>query len=113
MTALQIVLFISMTLMGSLGALILKQAMNRMKALAIIGLIREPRIYLGGTLYVASALLNIFLLRFVDYSILYPMTAVTYIWTIALSHFVLKELINAKKIVAIAFILLGVALLNL
>jgi EamA-like transporter family. len=112
MNFLQILLFLVMTFMGSLGALFLKQAMGRMDRLNVTELLKAPLVYLGGGLYVASALLNIFLLRFVDYSVLYPMTAVTYVWTIVLSHFALKELVDTKKVVAIAFILLGVGLLG-
>ena len=112
MTPLHFFLFIIMTFMGSLGALVLKQAMGRMDRLSIVGLIKAPFVYIGGGLYIGSALLNIFLLRFVEYSVLYPMTAVTYIWTIMLSHFVLKEFVNVKKLVAIGFILLGVGLLG-
>lgn len=73
----------------------------------------EPRFYLGGMFYLIGALLNILLLRHMAYSILYPMTALTYIWTMLVSYFVLGEQIKREKIIAVALIAAGVVVLNL
>jgi drug/metabolite transporter (DMT)-like permease len=63
--------------------------------------------------YLLGALLNIVLLRHLPYSIVYPMTSLTYIWTMVVSYFLLKEKINRNKIIAVALIVTGVIVLNL
>ena len=104
-------LAVPMTMFGALGALCFKKATMRVHT--IIELLKCPFLYLGVFLYGAGAILNIVFLRHVDYSIAYPMTSITYIWTIMLSGYVLKERITKRKIVEILFILSGVCLLGL
>ena len=96
---------LAMTLIGAMGAFFLKAGMDRVDSL--ISLFREPRIWLGGGCYVAGALCNVLLLRFLDYSVVYPMTAVTYVWSMALSAAFLGERIG------VAAILAGVLILSL
>lgn len=55
-------------------------------------------------------LLNIALLRQFDYSVLYPMSAVTYIWSLLLSKWLLHERITKKKLLGIFCICAGVLL---
>lgn len=108
-----ILLIFIMTISGTFGALFFKQAMAKIEGRGILRLIREPRLYLGGMCYLLGALLNIILLRHMPYSILYPMTSLTYIWTMVVSYFVLGEKINRNKIIAVALIVTGVIMLNL
>ncbi len=102
---------LAMTLIGAMGAFFLKAGMDRVDSL--ISLFREPRIWLGGGCYVAGALCNVLLLRFLDYSVVYPMTAVTYVWSMALSAAFLGERIDRRKLIGVAAILAGVLILSL
>lgn len=95
-----------MTMLGSLGAVCLKKSTAELKN--VFSLIVNPWFYLGGTLYVVSALMNIYLLRIMEYSVVLPLTAVTYIWTIIFSRLIFKEDVNIMKILAIGFIIAGV-----
>lgn len=99
-----------MTLIGASGAFFFKRSAEKMNGL--FSLFRIPNFYLGGFLYVLSALLNVILLRFMDYTILYPMTAITYIWSLVISNRFLGERITKNKIMGISLICLGVVLLN-
>ena len=101
---------LAMTLIGALGAFFLKAGMDQVNGLACV--FRNPRIYLGGTFYLIGALLNILLLRHLPYSVLYPMTAITYIWSLALSASFLGERITRQKLVGVAAILAGVLILS-
>ena len=101
---------LAMTLIGALGAFFLKAGMDQVNGLASV--FRNPRIYLGGTFYLIGALLNILLLRHLPYSVLYPMTAITYIWSLALSASFLGERITRQKLVGVAAILAGVFILS-
>lgn len=101
---------LAMTLIGAAGAFFLKAGMDQVDSLP--ALFRTPKIYLGGCLYVSGALLNILALRYMDYSVLYPMTAITYVWSMFLSAALLHERITKQKLVGVAAILAGVFILS-
>lgn len=105
-----IVLILAMTVSGSLGAFFLKKSVEGDFRVAV--LLRSPFLYLGGGFYVLGALLNIVLLRYLDYSVVYPLTALTYVWTLPISAMFLGERITARKGAGVALILLGVFLLT-
>lgn len=100
---------LAMTLIGAAGAFFLKTGMDRVDSPA--GLFRNFRLYLGGCCYLAGAGLNILLLRRLDYSVLYPMTAITYVWSMVLSAAFLGERITGRKLAGVAAILVGVLIL--
>lgn len=93
-----------MTVIGSLASLFLKRATQAEEYLAML---RNANLYLGGGLYFLSALLNIYVLKYLDYSVVLPLTAITYVWTMILSAFVLREKITRKKILGMLLILIG------
>lgn len=95
---------LGMTFMGACASYFLKKASGD---LSIMRLITNKHLYLGGGLYVVAALLNIYVLRFLDYSVVLPLTSFTYIWTMILSYYLLGEKISKKKIVGIVLILTG------
>lgn len=99
-----------MTLAGSLGALFFKKSTSDLTN--IFSLLRIPSFYLGGFLYCFGALLNVLLLRYMDYTILYPMGSIAYIWSLVISNRLLGEKITKKKVFGIAFICVGVVLLT-
>lgn len=98
-----------MTLFGSLGALFLKR--GSAKASKLKSLVTTPQIWLGGLFYLAGALLNIYLLRGYSYSVVYPLTSLTYVWSLVLSALLLHERVTVQKLFGIAAICLGAFLL--
>ena len=103
-------LALPMTFLGALGAFFFKRA--AIKADGLLSLFTNKDIYLGGMFYVSGAILNILLLRYLQYSILYPMTAITYIWTAMISHRLLGEKISKRALLGIAMICVGVGCLT-
>ena len=99
-----------MTLLGSVASLFLKKASGTD---SLFDLIKNPYLYIGGTLYLTSAILNIWILRVLDYSVVLPLTSLTYIWTMVLSYLILKEKITKKKIIGVILILLGAICVSL
>lgn len=101
---------IIMTLIGAFAALFLKKASNSkdIKALAF-----NSNFYIGGSLYFFSALINIFVLKFLPYSVVLPLTSITYIWTMIISYFILKEKVSRKQIIGVVFIILGAVALTI
>ena len=99
-----------MTLVGSLGAFFFKKSTESMTG--IFSLLRIPNFYLGGFLYCLGALMNVVLLRYMDYTIVYPMGAIAYIWSLVLSNRFLGEKVTGKKVLGVALICVGVVLLT-
>jgi drug/metabolite transporter (DMT)-like permease len=96
-----------LTFLGSLAALFLKKASESKD---IKTLILNINFYAGGALYCGAATINIYVLRYLTYSTLLPLTSLTYIWTMILSRAVLKEKLNPKKIFGVIGILIGAVL---
>lgn len=97
-----------MTLIGAVASLFLKKASG---AGGIVELIKNKNLYLGGILYVLSAVLNIYILRYLDYSVVLPLTSFTYIWTLFLSGMILNEKITKKKICGVMLVICGAVLI--
>ena len=96
---------IIMTLLGAVASLFLKKASETSDGIKAIVLNRN--LYIGGTLYILSAILNIWLLKYLDYSVVLPLTSLTYVWTMFLAAAILKESISLRKVFGIIFILSG------
>lgn len=98
------ILILIMTIMGSVASLFLKKAsgFKNLKQLLL-----NFNLYIGGFLYLGGAILNIIVLRKLDYSIVLPLTSFTYVWTMIISYLFLKENISIKKIVGVVCIVLG------
>ncbi len=60
-----------------------------------------------------GALLNIYVLKFLPYTVVLPMTSLTYIWTMIISFYLLKEKITFKKILGVMLILIGAFLISI
>lgn len=101
-----------LTMLGTIGAFFMKLVTYSLKNLSIKNLVQCPFLYLSGCCYVVATLINVFLLKHINYSVLYPMTSLTYVWTTIWAHVFLKERISKHKIIAILFIIFGVFLLN-
>jgi len=99
------ILCIVLTIFGAFGGLFFKKAANRTKSL--VELLKNTNFYIGALFYVLGASLNIVVLQFLPLTIVMPLTSITYVWTIIISYFLLKENINIKKIIGISFIILG------
>ena len=101
---------IIMTFIGSIASLFLKRASG---SYGIKSMILNPYLYIGGMLYLLSAVLNIWILRFLDYSVVLPLTSLTYVWTMIISYLVLKEKITIKKIAGVMLVLTGAVIVSM
>ncbi|MDI6415241.1 EamA family transporter [Solobacterium moorei] len=104
------IVLLIMTMFGSVASLFLKKASG---SNGLINMLKNINLYIGGFLYVSSAVLNIWLLKILDYSVILPLTSLTYIWTMFLSYFILKEKITVKKIVGVCLILIGAIMISI
>lgn len=102
-------LMITMTWLGALGGYFLKAASSHdIKT-------ERPKLLLKLTIgvgfYGLGAILNIVALQYLPYTTVFPLTAVTYIWTMILSYFILKERVGLRKIAGVLLILIGAVVL--
>ncbi|SMC20997.1 Magnesium transporter NIPA [Clostridium acidisoli DSM 12555] len=105
-----ILIIIIMTLLGSFGGFFFKKSTAGDGVLAII---KSKFLYMGGVLYILSALLNIVVLKYMPLSVVLPMTAITYIWSMISSKVMLKEKITKYKLFGMFFIIIGVVFIGL
>lgn len=106
------ILLLTTTLTGSVGALYLKKAMNHISELSVVNVLRSVPAYLGLFFYILSAVTNIILLNSFEYSVVFPMTSLSYVWTAMISVFVFREHLTRNKLIAISLIIIGVFVLS-
>lgn len=92
------------TLLGALGGFCLKKSTTKE---SLIKSFLSPFLYLGGVLYVFSAILNIIVLKHLPYSVVLPLTSITYVWSLFISYYFLNEKITKIKIYGIICIVIG------
>ena len=76
-----------------------------------MNILLNPNLYVGGMLYLIAALVNVYVLRFLEYSVVLPLTSITYIWTMVVSYVFLQEKITKKKIAGVSLIIAGAIIL--
>lgn len=104
------IILIFMTLCGAVASLFLKRASGTE---GILKMFLNIYLYIGGGMYLVSAVLNVYILRYLDYSVVLPLTSITYIWTMVLSYMILKEKITIKKITGVILILIGAVFVSI
>lgn len=94
------------TLLGAFGSLYLKKGSKKVTR-NLFSFINKNLI--GGiTLYLLSTIAYIYLLGKYELSMIYPLSALTYIWIMIISKIYLKEEISNTKIVSIILIISGI-----
>lgn len=107
-----ILILLFSTLTGSTGAIFLKQGMNKLVKVSFVKMITNAWLIFGVILYIVSALANIMLYKYLPYSVAFPMTSLTYVWTVIISYFTFKEKITPMKIVAVILIIAGIVIIE-
>ena len=99
------------TILGSAAQLLIKAGMSHFSPHWLALLTNLPLIA-GYTLYGINTLMMVLALRNGEMSMLYPIIALTYVWTTLLSYTLLHEPSNVFKNLGIATIVLGVAVMG-
>lgn len=93
------------TLSGAFGGYYFKKSSSEKGS--IVKILGNKNLYIGGILYVIGASLNIVLLKHLSYTVAFPLTSITYVWTMIISYFILGEKITLKKILGVILIVTG------
>lgn len=97
-------IIIIFTFLGSYGSYCFKKASGNE---SIIKILCSPILYIGGVFYLVSLILNIYTLEYMPYNIVFPLTSLTYIWTLVIAKIFLNESITKRKIIGIILLCLG------
>ncbi|MGI6107962.1 MAG: EamA family transporter [Lachnospiraceae bacterium] len=109
---LNILIAVLMGWISSCASICLKQVTGGTgEKLSLKSMITSKWLYIGGALYVVSALLNIYLLKKLPYSLVVPIGSLTFVWTLFMSNRLIGEKITKSKLAGICLILTGVVLL--
>lgn len=110
------------TIFGAIAQILFKFGANefsglRLEALLadpmfVVGVLLEPALFGGYCLYAVSTVLLTLALRDGELSVLYPVISLTYVWVTFLSILIFRETLNPFKLLGIAVICLGVAILG-
>jgi len=101
-------LILVMTILGATASYFFKKASTQN---GIIMMMKDFSLYVGAFLYIIAACLNVITLRFLDYSLVLPLTSITYIWTMIISYYFLHERITKRKVIGVCCIITGVLIL--
>ena len=94
-----------MTFLSAGGAAFLKSTSKA--GSSIIKIFGNPTFYIAGCLYLIAAILNIFLLKRYDITVVFPLTMLTYAWTVIIGRYVFHERIDLYKVSAVLLIIAG------
>ncbi|MFH1840229.1 MAG: EamA family transporter [Nanoarchaeota archaeon] len=98
--------------LGAIGSFFLKKSTNNLK-FNLVSMFSNRYLVAGGMLFLASTIIFIWVLKFVDLSLAFPLTATSYIWVILISNKFLDEKIHFWKIISIVLIIIGSILISL
>lgn len=99
------------TFIGGFGALLFKRSSKDFR-LNVIAILKNRSFILAVFLYLIATILTIPAMKGNDLSIIYPMTATSYIWVAIFSRIFLKERVRKTTVIGIALIILGVVFLS-
>lgn len=97
-----------MTIIGAIASLYLKKASGKGQLKLML---LDVNLYTGAFLYFITALINIWILKYLDYSLVLPLTSLTYVWTMILAVIFLKEFVTKRQMLGIMLIVSGAVLL--
>jgi drug/metabolite transporter (DMT)-like permease len=106
-----VLLVFSCTVFGALAQLVIKKATLTMGS-DPMSILTNAWLLVGYSIYGFNTLLMVLALKDGEMSMLYPIIALTYVWTTLLSYTVLGEPSNLYKNIGIITIVLGVAVMG-
>jgi multidrug transporter EmrE-like cation transporter len=97
--------------LGALAQLLIKKGTEHLTP-ELMSIITNVPLIVGYSIYGVNTLLMVLALKDGEMSMLYPIIALTYVWTTLLSYTVLGEPSNAYKNLGIVTIVIGVAVMG-
>jgi len=102
----QILIVLFCSFLGAFGQIFFKLGASSAKL--NISILINYNIIIGFILYGISAIIFIYVLKFGEVSMLYPIVATSYIWVMLFAWIFLKENQSIPNFIGVCFILLGI-----
>ena len=100
------------TLFGAAAQVLIKYGANGLASGSPFEMITNPPLVTGYGLYGISTILLVLALRDGELSILYPVISLTYVWVTILSIYLFREKVNLYKMMGVAVVVAGVAVIG-
>ena len=111
-----IFLVLACTLLVAIAQYLIKLGANRLSHAGLlatmIGIFTIPQLFAGYCLYGIFTVLFVYALRHGELSVLYPLISLSYVWVTITAVLAFHESVNPFKIIGVAVIILGVAVLG-
>jgi multidrug transporter EmrE-like cation transporter len=101
----------SATLLSAAAQILMKIGMNHF-APNLLAIVTNVPLIAGYVLYGLFTVMIVLALRQGELSLLYPIISLSYVWVTALSYFIFHDTLSPLKLVGIAGIMAGVAMLG-
>jgi len=105
-----ILLVILSSILGAIGGFFFKQASAKI-TFKISSLIKNTRLILGFFFFGIAALVYLIAIKDGELNVLYPISALSYVWSLFIGKKILNEDINIYKKAGITLILIGVIII--
>lgn len=79
----------------------------------VLSLFKNKLLMIGAAVYVVDLAIYLVALRYGELSFVYPIFASSFVFTLLLSKYGLKEPISAKRAIGVALVVVGIALVAL
>jgi drug/metabolite transporter (DMT)-like permease len=113
---LAIYIVLACTLLVAIAQYLIKLGANRLShaglVATMIGIFTIPQLFAGYCLYGIFTVLFVYALRHGELSVLYPLISLSYVWVTITAVLAFHESVNPFKIIGVAVIILGVAVLG-
>lgn len=100
------------TIIGAAAQVLLKIGASQLVSANPLRIFLNPWLFSGYALYGMSTMFLILALRKGQLSLLYPVISLTYVWVAILSLLLFRESMNPAKVVGLAIVVSGVAVLG-
>jgi drug/metabolite transporter (DMT)-like permease len=101
------------TFLGAGAQILMKMGADYTKTHpGIAGMITNPVLIAGYALYAVVTILIVVAYKDGELSVLYPLISLSYVWVAVLSVFIFHDTLNAYKLIGVAVIICGVAVIG-
>lgn len=101
--------FIS-SFLGAFGSFFFKRASTEL-SLSLRIIIQNYALFLGFSLFGLSSLVYLFALNLSKLTVIYPISSLSYVWSLFIGRYLLQEKIMPLKIFGVIFITIGIAII--
>lgn len=108
-----VLLVVFCTFLGAAAQILMKMGAEHSKTHpGLFGMITNPLLIAGYCLYAVVTVLIVVAYKDGELSVLYPIISLSYVWVTALSYFIFHDTLNPYKLIGVAVIICGVAVLG-